>query len=83
MVIFQKQCFCLLFSEKMYSFPVQSLIPDIKPSLGQEAVLDLHPEEMHLSGEEEGGERGDQDLKIRRTVTQVCQVYFCSAFALL
>lgn len=50
---------------------LKSLIPDIKPSLGQEAVLDLHPEEMHLSGEEEGGERGDQDLKIRRTVTQV------------
>uniref|UniRef100_A0A8C1ED12 Uncharacterized protein n=1 Tax=Cyprinus carpio carpio TaxID=630221 RepID=A0A8C1ED12_CYPCA len=50
---------------------LKSLIPDIKPALGQEAVLDLHPEEMHLSGEEEGGERGDQDLKIRRTVTQV------------
>ncbi|XP_051556202.1 apoptotic chromatin condensation inducer in the nucleus-like isoform X2 [Myxocyprinus asiaticus] len=50
---------------------LKSLIPDIKPSLGQEAVLDLHPEEMHLSGEEGGGERGDQDLKIRRTVTQV------------
>ncbi|KAK7159530.1 hypothetical protein R3I94_005769 [Phoxinus phoxinus] len=50
---------------------LKSLIPDIKPSLGQEAVLDLHPEEIHLSGEEEGEERGDQDLKIRRTVTQV------------
>uniref|UniRef100_A0A672L172 Apoptotic chromatin condensation inducer in the nucleus-like n=1 Tax=Sinocyclocheilus grahami TaxID=75366 RepID=A0A672L172_SINGR len=50
---------------------LKSLIPDIKPALGQEALLDLHPEEMHLSGEEEGGERGDQDLKIRRTVTQV------------
>lgn len=50
---------------------LQSLIPDIKPALGQDAVLDLHPEEMHLSEEEEGGERGDQDLKIRRTVTQV------------
>lgn len=57
---------------------MQSLIPDIKPSLGQEAVLDLHPEEMHLSGEEESGERGDQDLKIRRTVTQVCR--FCCGF---
>nr|AAI16537.1 Acin1a protein [Danio rerio] len=50
---------------------LKSLIPDIKPSVGQEAILDLHPEEMHLSGEEEGGERSDHDLKIRRTVTQI------------
>ncbi|KAG5286618.1 hypothetical protein AALO_G00016960 [Alosa alosa] len=50
---------------------LKSLIPDIRPSLGQEAVLDLHPEETPLSGEEEAGDRGDQDLKIRRTVTQV------------
>jgi len=58
----------------MTNYSLQSLIPDIKASLGQEAVLDLHPEEIHLSGEEEGGERGDQELKIRRTVTQVCGV---------
>lgn len=50
---------------------LKSLIPDIRPSLGQEAVLDLHPEETPLSGVEEGGDREEQDLKIRRTVTQV------------
>lgn len=50
----------------------QSLIPDIRP-LGQEAVVDLHPEEAVLSGaEDEDRERSDQDLQIRRTVTQVC-----------
>lgn len=49
----------------------QSLIPDIRP-LGQEAVVDLHPEEAVLSGaEDEDRERSDQDLQIRRTVTQV------------
>ncbi|KAM4612223.1 apoptotic chromatin condensation inducer 1b isoform 2-T2 [Polymixia lowei] len=54
---------------------LKSLIPDIKVS--QEAVVELHPEELQLSGEEEGqgvgNGRGDQDkgLKIRRTVTQV------------
>lgn len=50
----------------------QSLIPDIRPCLGQEAVVDLHPEEAVLSGaEDEERERSDQDLQIRRTVTQV------------
>lgn len=50
----------------------QSLIPDIRPSLGQEAVVDLHPEEAVLSGaEDEEREHPDQDLQIRRTVTQV------------
>ncbi|CAL8376979.1 unnamed protein product [Boreogadus saida] len=55
---------------------LRSLIPDIK--MNQEAVVDLHPEELHLSGEEEESQgmdngRGDHDLdlKIRRTVTQV------------
>ncbi|KAM7377221.1 hypothetical protein PAMA_013821 [Pampus argenteus] len=52
---------------------LKSLIPDIK--VNQEAVVDLHPEELQLSGDEESVEtsRGDQDkgLKIRRTVTQV------------
>ncbi|XP_037642249.1 apoptotic chromatin condensation inducer in the nucleus isoform X2 [Sebastes umbrosus] len=51
---------------------LKSLIPDIRPSLGQEAVVDLHPEEAVLSGaEDEERERSDQDLQIRRTVTQV------------
>lgn len=52
---------------------LQSLIPDIKVST--EAVVELHPEELQLSGDEENLEssRDDQDkgLKIRRTVTQV------------
>lgn len=49
----------------------QSLIPDIRPCLGQEAIVDLHPEEAVLSGiEDEERERSDQDLQIRRTVTQ-------------
>lgn len=52
---------------------LQSLIPDIK--VNQEAVVELHPEELQLSGDEESLDttRGDQDkgLKIRRTVTQV------------
>uniref|UniRef100_A0A667YYM6 Apoptotic chromatin condensation inducer 1b n=1 Tax=Myripristis murdjan TaxID=586833 RepID=A0A667YYM6_9TELE len=52
---------------------LKSLIPDIKVS--QEAVVELHPEELQLSGDEEGLDtsRDDQDkgLKIRRTVTQV------------
>lgn len=43
--------------------------------MNQEAVVELHPEELQLSGDEEGldASRGDQDkgLKIRRTVTQV------------
>ncbi len=34
--------------------------------------MDLHPEEAVLSGaEDEERERSDQDLQIRRTVTQV------------
>ncbi|XP_041821714.1 apoptotic chromatin condensation inducer 1b isoform X2 [Chelmon rostratus] len=52
---------------------LKSLIPDIK--VNQEAVVELHPEELQLSGDEESLDpsRGDQDkgLKIRRTVTQV------------
>ncbi|KAM7378849.1 hypothetical protein PAMP_004444 [Pampus punctatissimus] len=51
---------------------LKSLIPDIRPCIGQEAVVDLHPEEAVLSGaEDEEKERSDQDLQIRRTVTQV------------
>ncbi|KAM6920278.1 uncharacterized protein acin1a isoform 1-T1 [Lycodopsis pacificus] len=51
---------------------LKSLIPDIRPCLGKEAVVDLHPEEAVLSGaEDEERERSDQDLQIRRTVTQV------------
>ncbi|XP_042164109.1 LOW QUALITY PROTEIN: apoptotic chromatin condensation inducer in the nucleus [Oncorhynchus tshawytscha] len=50
---------------------LKSLIPDIRLSPGQEAVVDLHPEEAHLSGGEEDREQGEQDFKIRRTVTQV------------
>lgn len=53
-------------------FGPQSLIPDIRPCIGQEAVVDLHPEEAVLSGaEDDERERSDQDLQIRRTVTQV------------
>ncbi|XP_019964037.2 apoptotic chromatin condensation inducer 1b [Paralichthys olivaceus] len=52
---------------------LKSLIPDIK--VNQEAVVELHPEELQLSGDEENldNNRSDQDkgLKIRRTVTQV------------
>ncbi|XP_014185480.1 apoptotic chromatin condensation inducer 1b [Haplochromis burtoni] len=52
---------------------LKSLIPDIK--VNQEAVVDLHPEELQLSGDEENPDasRSDPDkgLKIRRTVTQV------------
>ncbi|XP_029382015.1 apoptotic chromatin condensation inducer 1b isoform X2 [Echeneis naucrates] len=52
---------------------LKSLIPDIK--VNQEAVVELHPEELQLSGDEESMDtnHGDQDkgLKIRRTVTQV------------
>ncbi|XP_056149232.1 apoptotic chromatin condensation inducer in the nucleus [Lampris incognitus] len=51
---------------------LKSLIPDIRPCQGQDAVVDLHPEEAVLSGaEDEERERPDQDLQIRRTVTQV------------
>lgn len=52
----------------------QSLIPDIRPCLAQEAVVDLHPEEAVLSAaEDEEHEHSDQDLQIRRTVTQVAR----------
>lgn len=55
----------------------QSLIPDIRQSLGQEAVVDLDPEQAVLSGpEDEEKERADQDLQIQRTVTQVCPQLF-------
>ncbi|XP_061926331.1 apoptotic chromatin condensation inducer in the nucleus isoform X4 [Entelurus aequoreus] len=50
---------------------LKSLIPDIKPCTGLDAVVDLYPEEVVLSGaEEEDPERSEQDLQIRRTVTQ-------------
>eukprot|EP00066_Takifugu_rubripes_P028228 XP_011617494.1 PREDICTED: apoptotic chromatin condensation inducer in the nucleus-like [Takifugu rubripes] len=52
---------------------LKSLIPDIK--LNQEAVVELHPEELQLSGDEESQDAGRDDqakgLKIRRTITQV------------
>ncbi|KAG7462160.1 hypothetical protein MATL_G00199470 [Megalops atlanticus] len=57
---------------------LKSLIPDMKPAMGsQEAVVELHPGEGRLSGDEdvqergEGGEPGlETGLKICRTVTQ-------------
>lgn len=43
--------------------------------MNQEAVVELHPEELQLSADEEDSDvsHGDHDkgLKIRRTVTQV------------
>lgn len=55
---------------------LKTLIPEIKPL--QEAVVELHPDEGRLSSEEDiAGPRDlkepeeDQDLKIRRTVTQI------------
>ncbi|XP_034061187.1 apoptotic chromatin condensation inducer 1b isoform X2 [Gymnodraco acuticeps] len=52
---------------------LKSLIPDIR--VKEEAVVELHPEELQMSGDEESPDPsvGDQDkgLKIRRTVTQV------------
>ncbi|KAK1889933.1 Apoptotic chromatin condensation inducer in the nucleus [Dissostichus eleginoides] len=52
---------------------LKSLIPDIR--VKEEAVVELHPEELQMSGDEESPDpsTGDQDkgLKIRRTVTQV------------
>ncbi|KAM9826898.1 apoptotic chromatin condensation inducer 1b [Neosynchiropus ocellatus] len=52
---------------------LKSLIPDIKVT--QDAVVDLHPEELQLSGDEENHDNNQSDLdkglKIRRTVTQV------------
>ncbi len=60
----------------------QTLIPDIKPL--QEAVVELHPNEGRLSGDEDSSgprEREepeeDQGLKIRRTVTQVSMTKAC------
>nr|XP_061794812.1 apoptotic chromatin condensation inducer in the nucleus-like [Nerophis lumbriciformis] len=50
---------------------LKSLIPDIRPCTGQDAVVDLHPEEVVLSdAEEDNQELSEQDLQIRRTVTQ-------------
>lgn len=66
------QCRAALCIISVCALCLQSLIPDIRPSLGQEAIVDLHPEEAVLSGiEDEERERSDQDLQIRRTVTQV------------
>ncbi|KAM4537516.1 apoptotic chromatin condensation inducer 1b isoform 3-T3 [Odontesthes bonariensis] len=52
---------------------LKSLIPDIK--VNQEAVVELHPEELQLSGDEENLDTSrpdpDKGLKIRRTVTQI------------
>uniref|UniRef100_A0A9J7Y280 Apoptotic chromatin condensation inducer 1b n=1 Tax=Cyprinus carpio carpio TaxID=630221 RepID=A0A9J7Y280_CYPCA len=55
---------------------LKTLIPDIKPL--QEAVVELHPDEGRLSGDEDSSEprereepEEDQGLKIRRTVTQI------------
>ncbi|XP_023124400.2 apoptotic chromatin condensation inducer 1b isoform X2 [Amphiprion ocellaris] len=52
---------------------LKCLIPDIK--VNQEAVVELHPEELQLSGDEENLDTNQSDpdkgLKIRRTVTQV------------
>jgi len=49
---------------------LQSLIPDIK--VNQDVVMELHSEELQMSGDEENLDSGqDKGLKIRRTVTQV------------
>lgn len=51
--------------------------------------MDLHPEEAALSGaEDEEQEHSDQDLQIRRTVTQVGRqllkpFYICFSFLLV
>ncbi|KAL1764047.1 apoptotic chromatin condensation inducer in the nucleus isoform X4 [Sigmodon hispidus] len=54
---------------------LKSLIPDIKPLAGQEAVVDLHADDSRISedGTERNGDDGthDKGLKICRTVTQV------------
>ncbi|XP_075387417.1 apoptotic chromatin condensation inducer in the nucleus isoform X9 [Tenrec ecaudatus] len=54
---------------------LKSLIPDIKPLAGQEAVVDLHADDSRLSEDESerNGDDGthDKGLKICRTVTQV------------
>ncbi|XP_077354225.1 uncharacterized protein acin1a isoform X2 [Festucalex cinctus] len=51
---------------------LKSLIPEIRPGSGQDAVVDLHPEEVVLSDDAEEEDQGssEQDLQIRRTVTQ-------------
>lgn len=53
----------------------QSLIPDIKPLAGQEAIVDLHADDSRISEDEteRNGDDGthDKGLKICRTVTQV------------
>ncbi|KAJ8344688.1 hypothetical protein SKAU_G00288810 [Synaphobranchus kaupii] len=54
---------------------LKSVIPDVKPAVGlgnQEVVVELHPEEGHLSEDEERGRTGE--LKVQRTVTQVVSV---------
>ncbi|KAF6128531.1 apoptotic chromatin condensation inducer 1 [Phyllostomus discolor] len=54
---------------------LKSLIPDIKPLVGQEAVVDLHADDSRISEDEteRNGDDGthDKGLKICRTVTQV------------
>uniref|UniRef100_A0A5F8HEP0 Apoptotic chromatin condensation inducer 1 n=1 Tax=Monodelphis domestica TaxID=13616 RepID=A0A5F8HEP0_MONDO len=54
---------------------LKSLIPDIKPLAGQEAIVDLHADDSRISEDEteRNGEDGthDKGLKICRTVTQV------------
>ncbi|XP_069094322.1 apoptotic chromatin condensation inducer in the nucleus isoform X2 [Pleurodeles waltl] len=56
---------------------LKNLIPDIKPAVGQDVVLDLHADDVHMSEDENerSGEESSQDkgLKICRTVTQVVQ----------
>ncbi|XP_069490017.1 apoptotic chromatin condensation inducer in the nucleus isoform X2 [Ambystoma mexicanum] len=56
---------------------LKNLIPDIKPVVGQDVVLDLHADDVHISEDENehSGEENTQDkgLKICRTVTQVVQ----------
>ncbi|XP_074838267.1 apoptotic chromatin condensation inducer in the nucleus isoform X2 [Carettochelys insculpta] len=54
---------------------LKSLIPEMKPAAGQEAVVDLHADDSRLS-EDEGERHGEptaheKGLKICRTVTQV------------
>ncbi|XP_072297107.1 uncharacterized protein acin1a [Eucyclogobius newberryi] len=54
---------------------LKSLIPDIKPALNQEVMMDLHPEDPVLSEtEDEDKNHADQELQICRTVTQVVNV---------
>uniref|UniRef100_A0A8C4R1N0 SAP domain-containing protein n=1 Tax=Eptatretus burgeri TaxID=7764 RepID=A0A8C4R1N0_EPTBU len=59
---------------------LKSLIPDMKPL--QEAVVDLHADDAHISEEEKEDrdeekvedDEGDKELKIIRTVTQVWRI---------